>query len=374
MTEWLVLLLVGICAAGGLWLWRERNLLARAAQTAAPQANIVPRQQYYWEEEEPEEKSQERPAKKTRAAEEVVDDVKRESTRLGIIILRWLKQVKFNDKSLKEVLEAGTAEDKEELRGIVGYVIQLYEGLAAHMISRHPALANGQKMEEGFAVAKVFKHAINILVALEAPSHMAAASKNIGAGITSQPERWNELQGESVDRLMQTIKNSLEDAFGALELRIDSHERAQAEATEQVQDAMEAEAQKRKRRRKKQSKGAAQQNAFNQRRNSSDLNGDGIADRHQGLEIRNPTITAAQPAKLDQVMKGIGAPDADALKAFAAGNSAQAKQVIKMFDLPIADVSHNDKLSADIEERDAATRIIELRKRERTLKDGSKTA
>lgn len=312
------------------------------------------------------------------AVEAMGDATRTESIRHGIIILRWLKDLKFNDKSIKEVLEAGEPQDREELRGIVAHVVQLYEGLMSAMIARNPALAQSEKVQSAGHASKTLQHSISLLAALEKPVSLAQ-TQQISTDVTQQPDRWNELKDQTVDRLMQTLKGGLEDAFGALEQQQQDQERQNEEAVEQAAESLIAsDLLRRKRKKVQKKKKSAQVNAFNQRRSARDLNGDGVADRFQGINIDHPINV---PVTADGKFRDLKLQDQEALlaigKALAKTGEAVRAPVTDGKDvksgggplgISVADVGANDPIAPD--SQDVATRIIQQRERE--LSSGKK--
>ncbi len=321
------------------------------------------------------------------AVEESLNNAtKRETVEHGITILRWFKDIKFSDRSPQSILQDGSADEKREMVGVVAKFVGFYQQIMSRAMARDPSLSNSEQIQQGNEAAKVLKHSIELMAKLEKPKSIAD-TMSVSVDETRQPDKWNELKGHTVDRLMQTLKGALEHTFGSMEQQVDDHERAQEEAVEQTQDSLlSADMLKRKKRKLKQQKKSAQVNAFNQRRNANDVNGDGIADKFQGISsTQNPiklNPEVQQPAKLDNLLKGLGLADIDALKSMVRGSAPGQQQAPKQGEtkkadgggglsgLAVTDVSLNDKIAPD--DVDVATRIIEQRKRDQQ-KGGPKT-
>jgi hypothetical protein len=328
--------------------------------------------------------AREEQARQEESVEDKLDNAqKRVATEEGITILRWFKNIKFSDKSVMELMDTGSPAEKAEMVGVVAKFVQYYQQVQTRALKRNPNLAENEDIKAANDAAKVLEHSIELLAKLEKPISMSQTMQ-ISTDVTQQPEKWGELAGKTVDRLMQTLKGGLEAAVSALDQQQQDVESRQAESTEQVVDTLiEADLMRRKRRRQKKQAATAQVNAFNKRRNAGDLNGDGIADSMQGLSRTREPINLQDTAVRNQienlnlqdmnVVRSLGKAlagrtptgvpaDGSAPGRDAANGQAPLREEGKTNMFGVADVSLNDKLKPD--DQDIAKTIIDQRRRE----------
>ncbi len=204
---------------------------------------------------------------------------KREVVYHGHIILDWLRNLKFTDKPMEELIDSGTPAEREETQSNIRKVLDYYKNYLKTALEDKPELANDAKIQAANEVAEALEHSLELLAKLEKP-HSLAATMQISSDVTQQPERWNELKGHTVDRLMETLKGGLEQAVSAMEQQQEDIERQSEEAAEQATLDSMMHNNKRRKKKKRSSTTAAKQ-----RRQNLDLIAD---DRAAGQGIYAP--------------------------------------------------------------------------------------
>lgn len=175
----------------------------------------------------------------------------RASVDYGILILRALENLKFADKSLQEVIDSGTPQDRQQLKGFIGDAVDYFQDTLDRLHITPEMAAGNPKLAEAQRAADALQHGIELLAKLEKPVSLSQTMQ-ISADITQQPEHWNELSGQTVDRLMQTLKGGLEEAVHTLDQQQMDVEAQQEEASEQAVETalMQSDLGKRRRRRR----------------------------------------------------------------------------------------------------------------------------
>lgn len=305
---------------------------------------------------------------------------KRETIDHGITILRWFKDIEFSDKSVMELMDTGTPEEKAEMVGVVAKFVQYYTQITQRALKRDPNLANNPQIQEANAVAKVLEHSIELLAKLEKPISLAQ-TQQIGSDATRQPEKWGELGHETVDRLMQTLKGGLETAVSAFDQQQHDMDQQEEQAEQSVESALAgSDLARRKRRRKRQQAsglGGKKQQKVDQSIRADDYvlgqgafaNTGGVRQRQeQGQENFREGLQMRELALKDmEIIRSLGKTlaqngNANPPKDGPDGKDKDGKEGGGLSGLSMRDVSPNDKLAPD--EKDVASRIIDARKRE----------
>ena len=239
-------------------------------------------------------------ANKLRSIDTLEEPAREESIELAREILRKLRGLVFSDKPIEEALDAGKPEEKLALTQKIAALLDSYKNLLAEARVFNPTLLHDARIQAAnLAIGKV-AHSIKLLAAKELPSN-AAAAMQISADISQMPEEWKKLHDRTVDRLLDKLDQGLERAVQDIALEQQELQDQQDEHTEQkteeqlLANALHGHGRRRRRRRFSGGGGGARSTT----RNSSDINGDGILDVHQGK------APARRPGDLD----GNGIPD-----------------------------------------------------------------
>lgn len=150
----------------------------------------------------------------------------------GKTIYEWLKNVKFNDKSVQEIIDTGTPQERQEVLTAVPTILGHFNDMRARGLARDPNLADDPGMQEADAAAGVLKHSISILAALEKVTSQNQ-SQQISTGITEQPERWSELASHSVERLVKLVNRGVQAALSAMDRKHDEQHHQEERVAEQ---------------------------------------------------------------------------------------------------------------------------------------------
>lgn len=162
---------------------------------------------------------------------------KREAVEHGRTILDWLRNIEFSDKSLKEWMDTGTPMEKSAERAAIQDIIHSYYEVLEGLVLEQPQMLNDPKIREAADTIAVLEHSLQLMAKLEKPKSLADTMQ-ISADITQQPERWDELSGQTVDRLMQTLKGGLEEAVEVIEQQEVDMEEEQEEMVDRHLEAI----------------------------------------------------------------------------------------------------------------------------------------
>jgi hypothetical protein len=230
-------------------------------------------------------------AYKVRAIELLEPPARSESVELAREILRKLKNLSFSRQSVGEMVNSGRPEDKAALAKKIHEAVDIYENLLEEAAQINPNILSDPRIKEANDAVGSFSHAIKLMAAKEIPNSVATAQQ-ISADVTRMPEEWKKLHDRTVDRLITSMEGGLEKAVGDIESQ--QHEQQQQqdeELAQQVADQSIHNISSRKRRRKR--SGSRQPAALTKsakRRNAGDLNGDGVLDKFQGLDLGGQQI------------------------------------------------------------------------------------
>ena len=233
-------------------------------------------------------------AKKLRSIDTLGEPARIESIELAREILRKLKGLGFADKPVETLInQPGNAAEKAALAQQIGQMADSYHALLAEAAQTNPDLMKDARVIEANQAVGQFAHAVSLMAAKEIPTSLAAAQQ-IAADVTQMPEEWKGLAGRTVGRLMQSMEGGLEKAVGELQ----AQQQEQQQDEELARQIIEANAQSHglhRRKRRRRSSGSSRTPALTKsakRRNAGDLNGDGVADRLQGLNLSSQDLIA----------------------------------------------------------------------------------
>lgn len=255
--------------------------------------------------------------------ESITNYEKHEAVHHGHVILDWLRNIKFSDKSLMDLVDTGNPAQTAPEVNAMNMMIDAYYSIASTAFQSQPELFNNPKVQAANEALETLEHGIALMAKLEKPKSLADTMQ-ISADVTQQPEKWHELAGQTVDRLMQTLKGGLEAAVGSMEAQQQDAAQEQEEAADrQVELALANHAAfgKGRKRRKQRSSG---QGAAKQKRidlaikaddyalgegahaGRKDISRDGIVD-----SLQKPN-TAARLAAAQQAARANASSEADA--------------------------------------------------------------
>ncbi len=234
-----------------------------------------------------------------------------ETIALGHIILDWLKNIRFTDKSMQEIIETGEPEEKEQLRGAASKAVDYFRNYMQRALALQPELAEKEETQKAMQAADAVEHSIKLLAALEKPIS-TSQSMQISSDI-SQPEHWNELKDQKLGALMESLKAGMEDAIDALQ---QDQERQQQEAAEQtIEASFDNNRPRRGRRRRSSRQGGATQVTASQaaRKLSADdmAKGEGIARHARPASSPSRTAAATVNAQATQTVNPAAAINVD---------------------------------------------------------------
>lgn len=248
----------------------------------------------------------EKTARKLRSPDTLELPLREESIELAREILRRFKELGFSDKPLEEALTAGRPEDGTALVRQLETLANTYLDMLAEAAQINPNILQDPQIKEASNAAGHFAHTIKLMAAKEMPNSLAAAQQ-ISADIAQMPEEWKQLHDRTVGRLIASMEGGLEKAFGAIETA-QQEQQQQDEELAQQQQAVEQAAQngRRRRKRRRRSGGSSSTPALTKsakRRNTNDLNGDGVMDKLQGLNLKGDDMIAIRD--LGSSLRGI---------------------------------------------------------------------
>jgi len=193
-------------------------------------------------------------AKQLRSVDTLTSPRREESVELGREILRKLRNLAFSDRPIDELVNSGKPEEKMEAAEKLDELIEIYRGILTEALVANPGLADDPRIKAANDAVGSASHGIKLMAAKEIPS-TAAATQQIQADITQQPEEWKKLDGKTVNRLLDSMEGGLAAAVDA----VDSQDQQAEKDAEIAQDAidsslMQQETGRRKRRKKRQQK------------------------------------------------------------------------------------------------------------------------
>lgn len=229
-------------------------------------------------------------AYKLRSIDTLEPPARAESVELGREILRKLKNLGFAKQSAQEIVDTGRPDDKATFARKIGEMVGIYQNLLSEAAMANPDIMNDPRIQEANNAVGQFAHTIKLMAAKEIPVSMAA-SQQISADITQMPEEWKKLDGRTVDRLVSSMEDGLARAVSEIEQQQQAQAQDEELAQQVMDDAMHHSSARGRRRRRRQSAGPSLTKSA-KRRNAGDLNGDGVADRFQGMNLNGIDLAA----------------------------------------------------------------------------------
>ncbi|MFW0777373.1 MAG: hypothetical protein ACN2B6_06610 [Rickettsiales bacterium] len=229
-------------------------------------------------------------ARKLQSVETMDAPARIESVELAREILRKLKGLDFADKDVEELIAPGSTNDNAALAQQLDEMIEIYRNLVSEAAQENPDIMNDERIRAANQSVGEFAHTVSLMAAKEIPAS-AAASQQISAEIANMPEAWKNLDGRTVNRLTQAMEAGVEQAV----TEIQAQQEAQAkqndeELAQQVSESSELDRHHHRRRKKKIKQVSSSLTKAAKRRNAGDMNGDGIADHLQGLNIKDDDL------------------------------------------------------------------------------------
>lgn len=231
-------------------------------------------------------------AYKLRSVDTLAAPARAESVELAREILRKLKNLNFAKQGAKEIIDTGRPEDKAEFAKKIGEMVEMYQNLLSEAAQTNPNIMNDPRVAEANQAVGSFAHTIKLMAAKEIPVSMAA-SQQISADITQMPEEWKGMEGRTMERLAQSMETGMERAASEIAAQQQAQQKDEDMAQEVLDQAMQQTSSRRKRRRRHaggRTTPALPKSA--KRRNSNDMNGDGVADKIQGLNLKGIDLAA----------------------------------------------------------------------------------
>ncbi|MDE3037239.1 MAG: hypothetical protein KGJ21_02105, partial [Pseudomonadota bacterium] len=243
-----------------------------------------------------------------------------ESIELAREILRRLRNMRGSNETPASAIGIGNAEEKTALAQKLEDILEIYKNLLSEAAEINPGILNDPRIRDANEAAGCFAHAISLMAAREMPNSLAAAQQ-ISADIAQMPEEWKNLDSRTVSRLTKTMEAGVERAAQDIEAGQQETQRQGDLAQEAVDHARQQEQMfhHRKRRRRSGSSGGLTKAA--KRRGAGDLNGDGIADALQGLNLRQGDMIAVR--QLGESLRAVSSQAAGGAK--SAGKDKKGK-------------------------------------------------
>src|SRR5262249_37078275 len=152
-----------------------------------------------------------------------------------------LKNMKFEDKTLEELISAGDAPGLAECFSAISQFIDSYRSAMSVALARNPELAKDDVVSDANNASGTFAYAIKLMPAPEMPNSVASAQQT-SAEAARTPEEWKDLSNRHVDRLLQSVEAGMQKALSAIdqaqqEMDQQNDERGQEIAEAGLQDA-----------------------------------------------------------------------------------------------------------------------------------------
>lgn len=178
---------------------------------------------------------------------------KEESVRIGIEILRKLRNLEFQRPEMETLLDTASPPSTDQGRDAsavplvdpeqavptdalprniymqqrtaqrmvkqarkVQQIVEVYERYLEQALRVDPTIRESEGVVEANEAIRTYVHEIKLLAALEIPNAISQAQQ-IGASQTQDPQRWDELHDRAVDRLMASLEEGIEDALDAID-------------------------------------------------------------------------------------------------------------------------------------------------------------
>jgi len=208
---------------------------------------------------------------------------RREAIDLAHEILRRLREMSFSESPMEKIIDSGSLQDKAALAQKVAEMVEIYQNKLFEAAQVSPAIFSDPRIQEANDAVGSFAYAIKLMAAKEMPNSIAAAQQ-ISAEAAQMPEQWKHLEGRLAERL-KSVESGLAAAHEAIEARQQEQQQQQQNEDQQVQTEQALSDQTRRKKRRRRSGSSSGLTRSAKRRNAGDLNGDGVADKFQGLNL-----------------------------------------------------------------------------------------
>lgn len=235
------------------------------------------------------------------AVDEVRQHQRVEAVRHGHIILDWLRNIQFSEKSLQDFVDTGNPTQTAPEREVMNMLIDAYYETVSTALLSQPDLMNNPRIQAANETLEVLEHSIELMAKLEKPKSIADTMQ-ISNDESQQPEQWGKLAKQTVQRLMDTLKGGLEEAVGAMEQQAQDQALQQEEmADRQIEAALANHAAfgkgRKKRRKQASGAGAAKQKKVDMAMKADDYAlGQGVHAAKANKD-RDGIVDSAQKAK-----------------------------------------------------------------------------
>lgn len=303
----------------------------------------------------------------------VKDDEKRESVEHGRIILRWLRNLKFSDKSAAEFVDAGTPQEKADNIEQIAQALNAFDETIERLKKDKPEALQDATIKDGQEVADHFRHMINLMASKEIPISVAATQQISAA---DQAHDVGKFKDKTVDSLVERMEAAEDKAIDTLAQQQAQDQQESLEMADAIMDAMVlTDSQKRKRKRK--GGVSATSSAAKQKKLQRDITSDdrvlgqgiyaAVNEQKARQEIKadrqretTPSISVRDLAAVQEIRNSLMQSNGQAKDAAV---SADARSALTA--LAVAEASLNERLLPDNNQTNVA-REVEKRNRPNT--------
>jgi hypothetical protein len=216
--------------------------------------------------------------------------VREESTELARELLANLRRLADSDKRpLDEIIKQSTTQERLELAGQIEEITDAYRNLLAEAVEFNPLVLDNPLIKDANLALSGFAHSLKLLAALEMPGSVAATQQISAA---QSHDGIDHLHNRTLDRLVENMEGGLERAVESVEAQEQQQQHEQQQEEEDLQAAAEQAQQSGKNRKRRRRRSASRSSGggggatkASKRRNSNDLNGDGVSDALQNLNL-----------------------------------------------------------------------------------------
>lgn len=246
-------------------------------------------------------------AHRLRHVSELEHPTREESIELAREILRKMKNIRFSDMPIDELVRSGNPEDKAAFAQKIDEMVDIYKNLMFEAAQVNPGLLMNPAVKEANDAVGNFAHAIALMAAKEIPNSIAAAQQ-ISADVTQDPEEWRDLHNRTVGRLVKSMEGGLEQAVADLATQQQEEQQQDEEIAQGIVEAalMQSDQMHRRRRRRRRRQQSGMGGA-KQRKNTQAIEADDYVLK-QG-RFRDDSVPEARPARVRE-----SAPEGPALR------------------------------------------------------------
>lgn len=273
-------------------------------------------------------------AKKLRSVSELEQPRRREAIDEAHKILRGLQNLGFSDEPMEKTMSSGTLEEKAAFVQKIADMVDMYQNMLSEAVQVNPDILSDQRVKEANDAVGTFAYGFSLMAAKEIPGG-ASDMQRISAEVETMPEQWKNLSAHTVAKLAKTMEAGME----SMDEAIAQQRQQQQSQDEELATKMEASSEhtdrmngkKRRRRSTKSGKGSNLVMAA-KRRNAGDLNGDGVADSMQGLNLggnSNQIKVSSKPLLGDGKLQKTGNTPENIEAAFMQGLNAKDMEAVK---------------------------------------------